>query len=331
MPSQAGPKSNGLRQSRIGFLLCNGSPEKSTVPFCLFVFSSQNGNFVLKMRWLNVSVEFICSVTSSSNLPDPYVAQSSQESEPLPVRAWALNRHRRHATGQLYDPSSLYYYYACLNYFYNMHMMNLAHASTTDVPQVPTATASPPRDHQQMPFYFPYYNPYYYQVPVMAQQSSACNSNTGPKQKPQCKTPVDVPGKPHVPTQQTPSPPSTTAAPATVTATPCPNRERPIGDTCLGAVSKYVPYQNLTFRPYISYEAGKPADNQQILSRTSHGSTGGAPPRAFPPLESHEIYGLGYEPEMPFSLENYVEYPQIWKYYFHYPHYPHFAYVSEGF
>lgn len=274
------------------------------------------------MRWLNVSVEFICPVKSSSKLPDPYASQSSQESEPLPVRAWARNRHRRHAAGQLYyDPRSLYYYYACLNYYYNMHMMNLAHASTTDAPQVPTTTASPPRDHHQKPFYFPYYNPYYHQVPVMPPQSSPSKSNTGTKQKPKCKTPGDVPVTPHVPTPQPPCPPSTTAAPTTVTAAPCPNQERPIGETCLGAVSKYVPYQNLTFRPYISYEAGEPADDQQ--SQTSQGSTGGAHPRAFPPLKVH-----GYKPERRF-LPGYLpdNYP-VWRYYFYYPY---SLYLPKGF
>lgn len=316
------------------------------------------------MRWLNASVEFSCSM-SSSKVPDPYASQSSQEPEPFPVRTLRPTRHRRHAPGQLYyDPRSLYYYYACLNYYYNMHMMNLAHASntqtvTTAAPQLPTTKANPPRDDRQMLLYFPHHNPYYYQVgntPVMAPQCSACDSTKGTEQKPQSsqdppgkmklpfypsdghtqqgfpgspllqqvlqhyhgkkpyqpppQTGSDVPVNPPTPTVQKPCP-TTTAAPATVAATLCPNQERPIGGSCLGAVSTYVPYKNLTFRPYISYEGDKPADDQQKIPQTR--LPGGAHPRAFPNFKDYASVPMSLFPEFP-------EVMNPWHLYFYYPH-----------
>lgn len=308
---------------------------------------------MLKMRWLNASVEFICSM-SSSKLPDLYASQLSQEPEPLPVRNWRPNRHRRATPGQIYDPHS--YYYACLRHYYNM--MNAMHASNTQ-----TATlASPPRDDRQIPLYFPYYNPYYYQVgntPVMAPQSSACALTTGTQQKPQCshhppghtklpfyhssgpiqqgfpgsplphqvfqqyhgkypyyplpQTALDVPGKPRGPTKH-PHKPSTTTAPATVRTTRCPNQERPIGASCLGAVSTYVPYKNLTFRPHISYKAGMPAEDEEKNLQPSLDHTGVAHPRAFSPLGSYKpVYMPSYFLENPV-----VEIP--WFSYYYLPH-----------
>lgn len=311
MSLQEGHKSDRLGHSCIGVFALQCFARKVNC-----AFPPQNGNYVLKMKWLNASVHFICSMTSSSKLLDPYASQSTQEPELFPVIPWRPNRHRRAATEQLYyDPESLYhYYYTCL-YNYYMYLWYLVHASKT-------TTASPPRHDGQIPLYYPYYNPYYYQVgntPVKTPQSSHLDytPSTHPKSQyhhdPPKKLPFYPPSGPNqhgfpgsplhqqvhqqhhgkyqypIPHHHTtaPSPtrpndhtrpnPSSTSTPATVTATPCPNQERPIGGTCLGAVSTYVPYKNLTFRPYISYEAGAPPKDQHPIH-----------PRAFPDFESYE-------------------------------------------
>ncbi|CAG07641.1 unnamed protein product [Tetraodon nigroviridis] len=175
---------------------CGYTMRKSALDFVLAVsydgcnIIRENGIYVLKMRWLNASVEFICSVTSSSELPDQYEFQF-QEPELPSVRS---GRPRRQTTEQFYyNPCSLYpyYYYACLYYYY-MYMMNLAHASQTQTatiaaPQVPTA--NPPGDGKQMPLYYYYFHPYYYQgenVPVKVPQSSECDWTADAQQRPQC-------------------------------------------------------------------------------------------------------------------------------------------------
>lgn len=276
---------------------------------------------MLKMRWLNASVEFICSVASSSELPD----QSEFHEPVLPsVRTW---RPRRHATRHLdYDPHSLYhyYYYVCLYYYY-MYMKNLERASETpDLLQVPIIEPNPYGDGDQMLHYYPYYNPYYYpdgSVPLY----SECDLIADPWQKTQCsktkpghtkwpfypsgkpthpgfhgsqslpqvhqqyygKYPhqqlpsLKVPGKPHKPPPTAPPPTVATTRcsnpdnPIATTKAPCPNPDKPVTPTkapcrnsdgitsCDGAVSKYVPYETLTFRPYISYEGGRSAGGSQ--------------------------------------------------------------------
>lgn len=149
---------------------------------------------MLKARWLNASVEFICSITGSSKRLDLNTPQST------PVRPLRRSRLRRDATGRLYDPGSLYYNYACLFHYY-MYMMNLAHVSNTQTtwvldtqttaaaPQARATTAKPLEYDGQMPGYFPHYNPYYYRVgnkPVVFPRSFAFDSTTSTGQCPHC-------------------------------------------------------------------------------------------------------------------------------------------------
>lgn len=276
------------------------------------------------MRWLNASVEFICSITSSSKLLDLNPLQSSQEPETLPVTILRHNRHRRAATDGLYsDSHSFYYNYACFLQYY-MYMMTLAHFShtqTTTAPPAQYTTAKPLGDDQQV--YFPQFFPYYYLAghkPV-AFPPSDCDSSSSTRQSPQCsqdpqeKWPPSGPshlgnplllkqilqqyygrdpdqphpqttssGKPCDPTPQNTSPTSTTRSsttPATVTRTPCPNQERPIGASCLEA-SMYIPYENLTFPPHISYETRTPVEDQQNIPELSYNLHVGLQPRAHP-------------------------------------------------
>lgn len=278
------------------------------------------------MRWLNASVEFICSMTSSSKSLALNPFQSSQESEPLPVRILRRNRHRRAATDELHsDPYSFYYNYACFLQYY-MYMMSLAHfntqTTTTTAPPAQTTTAKPLGDDQQV--YFPQFFPYYYLAghkPVYFPPSSDCDSSSSTGQSPQCsqdpqeKWPPSghshlgnplllkqilqqyygrdpdqahhqptSSGKPHDPTPQNTSPTFRTRSsttPATVTRTPCPNHERPIGASCLEA-SMYIPYENLTFPPHISYETLKPVEDQQNIPERSYNLHVGLQPRAHP-------------------------------------------------
>lgn len=275
---------------------------------------------MLKMRWLNASVEFICSITSSSKPLDLNTLQSSQEPEPLPVRIVRHNRHRRAATDGLSPyPRSFYYNYACLLHYY-MYMMNLAHftqTTTTTVPLAQTTTAKPLGDDRQIAVYYPQFFPYYYRVgqkPVDSPPSSDCDSSSSTGQSPQCsqdpqeKWPQSGPtylgnplllkqilqqyygrdpdqelpqatssGKPHDSTPQNTSP-----TPATVTQTPCPNQERPIGANCLGEVSTYIPYEHLSFPPHISYENDNPVGDQQNIPEQSYNLHVGLQPRAHP-------------------------------------------------
>lgn len=281
---------------------------KSTASFCFL----QNGNYVLKMRWLNASVAFICSITSSSKSLDLNTLQSSQESEPLPVRILRHGRHRRAAPDRrYYYPHSFYYNYECLRHYY-MYMMNLAHFSKTQT------TAAKPLGDDRIAVYYPQFFPYYYgvgQKPVNFPQSD-CDSSSSTAQSPQCsrapqerwppsgsthlgnpllfkqylqryygrdpdqalQTPSS--GKPHDPTPQNTSPTSPT--PAAVTRTRCPHQERPIGASCLGEVSTYIPYDRLSFPPHISYENDKPVGGQQNIPEQRYNLHVGPQPRAHP-------------------------------------------------
>eukprot|EP00066_Takifugu_rubripes_P029709 XP_011618975.1 PREDICTED: uncharacterized protein LOC105419234 [Takifugu rubripes] len=302
------------RKHGVGFVL--------VVPYDGCNVTQENGNYVLKMRWLNASVEFICSMTSSSKFLDLNELQSSQESEPLPVRILRHNRHRRAATGGLSSyPHSFYYNYACLLRYY-MYMMSMAHFSntqttTTTAPPAQTTTAKPLGDDRQIVVYYPQFFPYYYPVgqkPVDFLPSSDCDSSSSTGQRPQCsqgpqeKWPLSRPthldnplllkqilqryygldpdqalpqttssGKPHDPTPQNTSP-----TPATVTRTPCPNQERPIGASCLGEVSTYIPYEHLSFPPHISYENDKPVGDKQNIPEQSYNRHVGLQPRVHP-------------------------------------------------
>lgn len=304
---------------------------KSPASSCFF----QNGNYVLKMRWLNASVEFICSVTSSSQSLDLNAPRMSGEPEPRPVRTLRHNRHRRDATDRLYyDPHSFYYNYACFLQYY-MYMMSLAHASNTQstTPAPQTTTAKPLGDDQQNAVYYPQFFPYYYLLgykPVAFPPPSDCGSSASTGQSPQCsqnprkKWPPSGPaypgnslplqqilqqysgGKPNDPTGQNTT--STTQSPTspaltTVTQTPCPDQKRPIGANCLGAVSTYIPYENLTFPPHVSY--GGPVDDQQNIPQQRYNLNVGLQPRARP----HQWAGA-----LP---EHYRTWPGHWWYWYH--------------
>lgn len=279
---------------------------------------------MLKMRWLNASVEFICSLTSSSKSLDLNTPQSSQEPEPLPVRTLRHGRHRRAATGLYPYPHSSYYNYLCSLRYY-MYMMNLARFSNTQItattaPPARTTTAKPLGDDRQFAVYYPHLFPYYYQVgqkPVNFPPSSDCDSSSGTGQSPQCSQapqkrwppsgsthlgnpllfkqylqqyygrdpdqalphiPSSV--KPHNPAPQNTPPASTT--PATVTRTRCPDHERPIGASCLGEVSTFIPYERLSFPPHISYEKDKPVGGQQNIPEQRYNFHVGLQPRAHP-------------------------------------------------
>lgn len=295
------------------------------------------------MRWLNASVEFICSITSSSKLLDLNKLQFSQEPEPLPVRILRHNRHRRAATDGLCSyPHSFYYNYACLRHYY-MYMMNLAHLSNTQTtaPPAPTTTAKPLGDDPQIAVYFPQFFPYYYQVgpkPMDFPPSSDCaSSSTG--QRPQCsrdpreKWPPNRPthlGNPLLhkqilqqyygqdpdqalpqttssgkPREPTPQNTSpTSTTPATVTRAPCPNQERAIGASCLGEVRTYIPYEHLSFPPHISYENDKLVGGQQNIPEQSYNLHVGLRPRA------HPYHWAGARPE------HYHKWPGDWWYWY---------------
>lgn len=308
------------------------------------------------MRWLNASVEFICSITGSSEQLDLSTAQSTRDPEPLPVRPLRWSRLRRDAAGRLYDPHSLYYNYACLFYYY-MYMMNLAHVSntqtTTAAPQARPTTAKPLEYHGQMPGH---YNPYSYLVgnkPVFFPPSLVFDSTTSTGQSahqswnPLWKWPPSGPShpgflgsswpflkippqyfggypyqvlpqpaigdEPYDPTDQhtSPTPCTTTAAPATTA--PCPNQVRPIGASCLGVVSTYIPYENLTFQPYVSYEAAKPAKDHRGDPKQKSDVNVAVQPRAHPyswaealPGHYHKWPGYWYRYHQPANIPVYT-------------------------
>lgn len=274
---------------------------------------------MLKMRWLNASVDFICSMTGSSERLD-----LSTPGEPLPVRPLRRSRLSREAPGRVYDPRGFYYNYACLLYYY-MYMMKLAQVSTTPTttaaPQAPATTAIPLEYDGQMPgHYDPHYylvgkNPVFFPPPFAFDATASAGQGPHGSWNPLGKWPPGGPShpgflgsswplqqvhqyyggypyqvlpqtavgdEPFAPAEQhtSPAPAPTTAAPAT--ATPCPSRVRPIGASCLGVVNSYIPYENLTFQPYVSYEAAKPAKAPRGKTEQRSEFNVGVQPRAHP-------------------------------------------------
>lgn len=276
--------------------------------FCAF----QNGNYVLPMRWLETPVKFTCPIPISSAATPLSTPKPAHQTWTLPL-PHGLKRQKRHIVQpSSYDPRLAYYnwLYSYYSYWYLMRMQQTP-GTTTAMPSstVSTApsTARPPQTNPPYPVYYPYYlyYPYYpyYLYPYypfpntpVATTPPVTTTTTAPATTEITSTAsATTTGSVSSTTMGSVSSSTTTGSalsttimpttpvPTAKTTKPCQHTLKPSTAKYPGQMKPYVPYDNLTFPPYIFYKnkAGNLPGDQNYMHQGGYDS--GLNARAHPP------------------------------------------------